>query len=137
MMLIHDLLLLVFLKHHSSSKNHAGPKCFQVLNRLENQQYPRHTRTRSCYVESVPTILELRQSGSNYVVTRSLTRPLTATLLLCIYSFEHVQSLTTSLPFLHSLLRPYHAFNTLIPFLPRSSGSHYALTFLESVVKRR
>ena len=47
----------------------------------------------------------------------------------CYVNFEHAQSLTTSLPFLQTLQRSYHASTTLIPFLPRSSGSHYALTF--------
>ena len=50
-------------------------------------------------------------------------------------NFEHVQNLTTSLPFLQTLLRSYHAFTTLIPFLVRSSGFHYALAFLESVIR--
>ena len=45
-------------------------------------------------------------------------------------NFEHVQNLTTSLPFLQTLLRSYHASTTLIPFLPCSSGSHYAVAFL-------
>ena len=35
-----------------------------------------------------------------------------------------------SLPFMQTLLRSYHASTTLIPFLPRSSGSHFALAFL-------
>ena len=71
-----------------------------------------------------------------YYVNPVLTRP---TLSLCPYhalwlrrcynvNFEHVQNLTTSLPFLQISLRSCHASTTLIPFLPRSSGSHYALT---------
>ena len=54
-----------------------------------------------------------------YVVTRYLTRRLTATLLL--RNCEHVQNLTTSL---------LEGLTTLLPssssFIPRSSGSHYA-----------
>ena len=42
-------------------------------------------------------------------------------------NFEHVQNLTTSL---QTLLRSYHAFTTLILFLPHLSSSHYALDFL-------
>ena len=45
-------------------------------------------------------------------------------------NFEHVQNLTTSLPFLQTLLRSYQASTTLIPFLLRSAGSHYALALL-------
>ena len=37
------------------------------------------------YVIAVPTTLVLRQSGSYYVFTRSLPRPLTATLILRIF----------------------------------------------------
>ena len=51
-------------------------------------------RPLSYYVNSLPTTLVLRQSGSYYVVTRSLPRPLTAMLLLCKFStcfkFDHV-----------------------------------------------
>ena len=51
----------------------------------------------------------------------------TSSLLHSPKSNEHVQNLTTALPFLQTSLRSYHASTTLIPFLPRSSGSHYAL----------
>ena len=73
---------------------------------------------------------ELDHANERQITTLPLG-PYHALWQLCSYvNFEHVQNLTTSLPFLQNLLRSYHASTTLIPFLPCSSGSHYALAFL-------
>ena len=72
------------------------------------------------YVNAIPTNLTQSQS----VVTISLTRPLTPTLLLrkCLIcsKFDHFIAVLADLTTL--LRRIYY---TLIPFLPRSSGSLY------------
>ena len=67
---------------------------------------PPSRRTPPCYVNTVPATMVLRQPGSYYVVTRSLPRPLTATLLLRKFKtwskFDHVLAdLTTLLPRFH------------------------------------
>ena len=78
---------------------------------------------RKYYVNAVPTIVALCQSGSYYVVTMSLPRPLTATLVLRKFwtcsKFDHVLAvlahLTTLLP---RLCRFYHAHQTPTSFSP-------------------
>ena len=67
----------------------------------------------------------LRWYYVNPVLTTILLGPYHALWRLRSYyvNFEHVQILITSLPFLHTLLRPYHASTTLIPFPRRSLGS--------------
>ena len=72
----------------------------------------------------------LRWYYVNPVLTTLSLGPYHALWRLFFEFVQHVQNLTTFLPFLKTLLLSYYASTTLTPFLPRSSGSHYALAFL-------
>ena len=118
------LIFIICIHIHIHTNIH-----FYYLERVWYHVNEHQMVSRSHYALQVSTTLLLRWYYVNPVLTTLSLGPYHALWRLrsCYVNFEHVQNLTTSLPFLQILLRSYHASTTLIPFLPRSSGSPYAL----------